>query len=152
MSGNPRTDGAAVPEHDDAKRSRLTRLAVTIFGCSVVGALIVVMVVATRVPFGSSGGLESGPELTNHRLDTIALQVRLFWISKGSLPTNVDDLQRNSESHRRVYTDGWGTAIRLTTIDARDGRMEVRSAGPNGDFDDSDDLVREFDARQAAIK
>lgn len=56
-------------------------------------------------------------------------------IASGS-PTVAE--ARSYEDHM-PYKDIWGRALRFRVGD--DGRGELRSAGPDGHFDDSDDIV-----------
>jgi hypothetical protein len=77
--------------------------------------------------------------------------VQAFEGSFGGFPATIDDLTRRlGPIPTHVRKDAWGQEIRYTASLPRsnnDGgepvytECEVRSAGPNGDFGDDDDIV-----------
>ena len=87
--------------------------------------------------------------------DTAAMQARnfsfaldLFRRRTGALPARLDELVAEDPHSKepyldRVPNDPWGTPYRYVVRDARRGRFEVRSAGPDRAFDTDDDVVLE---------
>ena len=119
-------------------------------GCVAAAGLTVAMALTTH---GSFYGPESAVDRTNSCLRFTCAATRIVFEHSGSPPRAIDELlERSYELGYRPLSkdpikDGWGAPIRLAVIDERTAQVEIRSAGPNRTFDDVDDVVRRFDAR-----
>jgi len=82
----------------------------------------------------------------------VHLGVKSFAAERGRLPQTIEELNDASFPARYVgaggLRDSWGRAIRYRLVP---GEYELRSAGPDGVFENADDLVFVPSQRQAQI-
>lgn len=119
-------------------------------GFTLIEVLLVVVIIgilaAVAVP--RLGGRVQQSQISSARssIAAIALAVDLYEVDNGQYPQSLRNLiERGSEPNwngpylreARVPTDPWGNEFRYTR---RDSGYEIRSAGPDGQFDTDDDI------------
>lgn len=133
--------------HGALARRRLVRLAdvvLQVVALAVIAVLLVGLVGSGRsdAQFGSSTHTAAAWE----RIFAQALDQ--FRLRTGALPARLDELGAEDPITKEPYLDDapddpWGTPYRYVVRDARRGRFEVRSAGPDRAFATDDDVVLE---------
>lgn len=128
-------------------RRRLVRLADVVFhvvALAIIGIMLVGLVGSGRsdAHFGSSTH-SAAMQARNFAQALDAVRRRT-----DALPERLDALVAEDPITKEPYMepvpdDPWGTPYRYVVRDARRGRFEVRSAGPDRAFDTDDDVVFE---------
>jgi hypothetical protein len=80
-------------------------------------------------------------KLASQIMTTDAGQISLYKQQHGSLPKTLAEIPRARESMFSP-TDPWGKPLAYTPNE--DGTFELRSAGPDGEFNTADDIVQKF--------
>jgi len=103
----------------------------------------------TKVAKDGKGGLEtmvdkyreSKIELTQVNLETLAREIFLYAGETEGLPESLEALRRLHPAAASA-ADAWGRRIRYERLS--DSSFRLRSAGPDGVFDNADDIVKDF--------
>ena len=98
---------------------------------------------------GGKGGLEimvdkylqAKIDLTEANLAALAREILSFTAEGEGLPENLDALRRFHPTAGST-PDAWGRKIRYERLS--DSSFRLRSAGPDGVFDNADDIVKDF--------
>ncbi|MCA8975688.1 MAG: type II secretion system protein GspG [Planctomycetes bacterium] len=122
-------------------------------GFTLIEVMVVVVILgllaALIVPNVINSGDRAREQAARIDCESIASATRLFVVDHGRLPA-LDELvycEANDKSYvEHIGTDPWGHEYTLRPGDRRD-RFEVRSAGPNGAFDDDDDVIAQAGPR-----
>ena len=120
------------------------------------GLLVVVMLAAVVVYFiffakvaGDKGGLEiqvdkflqSKIKLTQVNLESLSREILSYAASGEGLPESLDALRRFQPAVASLV-DAWGRKFRYEKLS--DSTFRLRSAGPDGEFETEDDLVKDY--------
>ena len=120
------------------------------------GLVLAVLLAAVAVYFifftkvaDDKGGLEimvdkyaeSKVDLTGTQLESLSRAVLSFAAEGQGLPGSLDALRRAHPAAASI-TDAWGRKIRYERLS--DDAFRLTSAGPDGAFGTSDDIVKDF--------
>ena len=81
-------------------------------------------------------------QLASQIINTDAGQIALYKSQNGKLPEKLSDLGTPSQKNMFFIADPWMTNILLTP--ENNGKFELRSAGPDKNFNTSDDIAQTF--------
>jgi hypothetical protein len=84
---------------------------------------------------------ESKVDLTGTQLESLSRAVLSFAAEGQGLPGSLDALRRAHPAAASI-TDAWGRKIRYERLS--DDAFRLTSAGPDGAFGTSDDIVKDF--------
>ena len=82
---------------------------------------------------------------TKNAIAVIETAAAAYEVRVGRYPNSVEDLKSSAGGRqplldpKKSFRDGWGHEFRLGIVDG--GRFEIRSAGPDGMMDTSDDVL-----------
>lgn len=128
------------------KQPRGLAIAGTIIG--VVGSVLLGGVVSVIALFyGLIGGEAGRATATGFELGVANVLIEEHRNRTGNYPTEAE-VSKQLDAFYLDFTDGWGKAYRYETFD--DGSYELRSAGPDGQFDTDDDVLVVMDTAASA--
>ena len=85
--------------------------------------------------------LQTKIKLTAVNLESLSREVLSYAAAGDGLPETLDALRRFHPT-AAALPDAWGRKIRYERLS--DSSFRLRSAGPDGDFETEDDIVKDF--------
>jgi hypothetical protein len=112
-------------------------------------AMAVVAVVYFAKVSGGKGGveimvdkyLETKVKLTGSNIESLSREILLFASEGEGLPETLEAL-RKFHPTAAAPPDAWGRRIRYEKLS--DSSFRLRSAGPDGEFETGDDIVKDY--------
>jgi len=128
-----------------SSKGNFGKLLLVLFALILLGAIVILVFKPQVKPrtvmrAGSSGDLEV--RLASQLIATDAGQIALYKRKNGVLPATLNDLGAPSENNAYFTTDSWGNNFYYHANS--DGTFELRSSGPDGKFNTSDDISQSF--------
>ena len=107
-------------------------------------AILGVLAAGVVMNFGGVAG-DARANATRDSIRSIETAAAAYEVRVGRYPNSVEDLKSSAGGRqplldpKKSFRDGWGHEFRLGIVDG--GRFEIRSAGPDGIMDTSDDVL-----------